>query len=330
MDPEEAVGNILEFTPEIPTWPQLPRMGFRHNMIVQFATGIPGVVVDEETKNVFLNLSKTPAHKVETYYERLLGENADNFRLDEEYFPGLHALAAHARQIRSARAVKGHMSGPVTMGTQVMSERKTPVLYEQTEMEILLRTLKMKAKWQSVFLKDLNPNPILLVDEPSMTLLGSPCVPLQKEMAVNLINEVLGEIDAIKGIHCCGNTDWPVLLETGIDILSFDAYSWAHTIALYPSEVESFISRGGRLAWGITPTTDAAIETESADLLMKRLHEGMSRLVEKGIDMDEVMESSIITPACGLGLVAPLNAVKALGMTREISARMRKERETAR
>ncbi len=294
-------------------------------MIAQFAHDIPGTVIDEKTRNVFLNVSSVPANELESYYGRLLDEDAKGFPLDEDHFPGLHRLAARSAQLKSAKAVKGHMSGPVTMGTQILTEDKTPVLYEETGMELLLKTLKMKARWQQEFLKKLNPNTIVIVDEPSMTLLGSPCVPIQKESAANLINEVMGGINGLKGVHCCGNTDWGVLMGLDIDVLSFDAYSFAETLALYSSDVESFLSRGGRLAWGITPTTDANIEKESVDTLMTRFQEALGHLVDKGIGMSTILDSSLITPACGLGMVTPANAVKALGMTSDLSARLRKQ-----
>jgi hypothetical protein len=324
---EEAVSTVLRFTPEIPSWPQLPRMGIKHNMIVQFAHDIPGIAVNEETKNVYLNPSKAPSGVLEAYYEMLLSENPDRFALDEEHFPGLFTLAKNADRLRLSRAVKGQMSGPVTMGLQILGEKRTPVLYEQTEMELLLKSLRMKAKWQQGFLRRLNANTIIFFDEPGMALMGSPCVPLQKETAIGLIEEALGSVGGAKGIHCCGNTDWSALLETSVDILSFDAYNWGHTIPLYSSSIESFLSRGGKLAWGIVPTLDESIEKENVDSLMTRFQEGLSQLTEKGIDVDTILDSSFITPACGLGLVSPANAAKALSMTRELSMRLRKERE---
>ena len=294
-------------------------------MIAQFAHDLPGAVIDEKTKNVFLNLSTASAKKLEDYYERLLSDETGRFPLDKEHFPGLYRLATRTDPLRSSIAVKGQMSGPVTMGMQVLTDNKTPVLFEQAEMELMLKTLKMKARWQQDFLKRLNPNPIIIVDEPSMTLLGSPCVPIQKESAASLINEVLGGISGMKGIHCCGNTDWAVLMEMDIDVLSFDAYNLAHTLPLYASSVESFLSRGGRLAWGITPTIDVNIEKETVGSLMTRFQEALRQLIEKGLDMDTVLRSSLITPACGLGMVTPANAAKALGLTSELSSRLRKE-----
>ena len=58
------------------------------------------------------------------------------------------------------------------------------------------------------------------------------------------------------GIHCCGKADWPLVINSGADIISFDAYDYSGTIALYPGEFSGFLKKGGYLAWGIVPTTE--------------------------------------------------------------------------
>ena len=73
------------------------------------------------------------------------------------------------------------------------------------------------------------------------------------EETANTVKEAGG----ISGIHCCGNADWPSVLKSSIDILNFDAYGYFDAFAIYHSEVRGFLEKGGYLAWGIVPTTDA-------------------------------------------------------------------------
>jgi len=55
-----------------------------------------------------------------------------------------------------------------------------------------------------------------------------------------LLEEVFKGIKGIKGLHCCGNTNWSVLLDTTIDILSFDAYNYASSLSTHSGKVKSF------------------------------------------------------------------------------------------
>jgi len=87
-----------------------------------------------------------------------------------------------------------------------------------------------------------------------MAAFGSVGVQLSKERIISLLEEVLAGISRLKGVHCCGNTDWSVLLDTSVDIISTDTYNYAQSLSLYPAEVKKFLDRGGTIAWGVIPT----------------------------------------------------------------------------
>jgi hypothetical protein len=86
-----------------------------------------------------------------------------------------------------------------------------------------------------------------------------------------------------------------VLLSTNLDILSFDAYGYLETLSLYPKELKAFLERGGILAWGIVPTSEAIIK-EDAKSLVGRFKEGVEALSKKGIDRT-LLERVILTPS---------------------------------
>jgi hypothetical protein len=93
-------------------------------------------------------------------------------------------------------------------------------------------------------LRKISPNTIIFVDEPYLHSIGSAFFALSSEQVVSLIKEVFSGISGIKGIHCCGQSDWSVIISTGLDILSFDAFNYAQSLTLYPKEVKSFIEKG--------------------------------------------------------------------------------------
>jgi hypothetical protein len=135
------------------------------------------------------------------------------------------------------------------------------------------------------------------------------------------MNESMEGIGCHRAVHCCGNTDWGMVLSTDLDILSFDAYGYGRTLALFPSELSSFLDRGGVVSWGIVPNSGG---TEvSAEALSDMLESQIGLLEAKGIDGDKVAEQSMITPQCGLGGAEESTADRVIALTGQVSELMR-------
>jgi len=164
---------------------------------------------------------------------------------------------------------------------------------------------------------------IVFFDEPSLSSYGSAFSSLNQEDVIHSLNECFDAIKGLKGIHCCGNTDWGLLLETHLDILSFDAYGYLETISLYPKQLSAFLERGGVLAWGIVPTSEAILK-EDAQSLIKRFKEGVKALAKKGID-PSLLQRAILTPSCGTASLSIPLSERVCQLTSEVSKRLRGE-----
>ena len=126
-------------------------------------------------------------------------------------------------------------------------------------------------------------------------------------------------VDCYRGIHCCGNTNWPLLLRTNIDILSIDAYQYGENLIMFPDELTEFYGRGGAVAWGIVPSGDDYIEVETVESLVDRMESIFDKMEEKGINRQKAAAQSLITPQCGLGLVDTANVDKVLDLLQGVS-----------
>ena len=318
-DPAEACSIVLAKLPEIPVWPQLPHQSFLENMYAQYSEGFPGVVLESE--HIYVNRSTDLSESLEKFYAAYLENDIDKYAVSMEYAAGLHQfLSLKVKPF----AVKGQVTGPISFGLVVTDQDRRPILYDETLADALAKHLRMKAAWQERELAKLSPNTIIFIDEPYLASLGSAFVSLDNDTVISLTNEVLGGISKLKGMHCCGNTDWSVLLTTDIDILSFDAYNYGESLALYPAAVKAFLDRGGVLAWGIIPSEEATLPGETAPNLLARLEKLMRLLSGKGIDYDILLERCLITPSCGLGSISSQAAVKALELTAEVSREFRR------
>ncbi len=323
-DPRVACERVLQYLSAIPAWPQLPRRSFRENMYAQFGERFPGLVVDVEREKVWVDRERAN-EELEAFYLAYLEDRVDEWGIGSEYAAGLHAFLALKEAVGAAVAVKGQITGPISMGLQVTDAALRPVLYDEILADALAKHLRLKAAWMERQLRRLHPQVILFVDEPYLSAFGSAFISLSREQVIALLTEVFAGISGLKGIHCCGNTDWSVVLETRPDILNLDAYNYAQSIALYPEAVHAFLHRGGIIAWGIVPQEEAAIRSATVEDLLGRLYAAWALLEAKGISREELLGGCLVTPSCGLGAVSPQAAERALELTAAVSNRLREQ-----
>ena len=318
--PEAACLAVLRFLPHIPAWPQLPKRSWLEGMYVQFGEGLPGV--GEQGERIYIDTNRDvdqPLRQLQEDYEAMA---VDSYALSQERAAGFHAFLAS--KLGNPRAVKGQITGPISCGLSITDQDRKPILYHDIFSDALAKHLRLKAAWQEKKLSSLGYPTIIFVDEPYMSVFGSAHFALSREQTTSLLDMVLGGIQGVKGVHCCGNTDWSVLLSTSTQIISFDAYDYAHTLPLYPDEVKAFLGRGGAIAWGIVPNDEESLARETLSSLRDRLEEAMAPFTRKGIPFHQLLSQGLVTPSCGLAPLSPEASLKALELLSQLSQEMRK------
>ena len=324
-DVESACRLVVEQFPEIPFWPQLPRLSFNETMYVQYSEKLPGLVIDNN--KIYVDLFQDLNDEFEEFYMDYMANRIANFAQSREYVGGLYRFLEYGNELNGIKAIKGQITGPISFGLQVVDDRSKPIYYDGMMRDILVKNIKMKAHWQEEQLSQICDTTIISVDEPYLTSIGSGTVNLNPVDVQDNIQEVLNFIKGLKGMHCCGNTDWPLLMDTSIDILFLDAFSYAKNLALYPAELQAFLDRGGMIGWGIVPTVSQDLQAENIVSLTNRFENVLTMLVERGIKFGELLHQSLITPSCGLGTMTLEEAEKALRMTNKLSKIIRKKYE---
>jgi hypothetical protein len=310
-DHQQALDWILEATPEIPLWPQLPAIP-QERMLSQFVEGLPGIIEAEE--RTYFDISSTAFSDAQlSFYEEYLQVTehpgqllASRFKTSPERAAGLYLLAKQAeKEGKQVTAVKGQVTGPFTMLTGISDADMKLGYYDPTFRDIVVKGIAMKAAWQVAFLKQACDIPVLLfIDEPALAGLGSSSF---VSVSVDDIARDLAEVTAaihssggLAGVHVCANTDWNVLLASDIDILSFD------------------------VAWGIIPTAEPEnVVKESSESLVSLWEKQAVLLSGDTWDTGALLQQTIITPSCGTGSLSPELAQKVLRLTKEVSAELR-------
>jgi len=328
QDVERACDIVLESFPEIPAWPQLPRLNLRENMYIQVSEGMPCLVLDEKKGMVYFQTKGDITGELEKFYKNIIEDRIEYFKITQNYAAGFHSFVERLKRklskeqgIAGVLALKGQLIGPISFGLTVTDENKKSIIYHDELAEVAVKSCGMKARWQIARMKDVFPETIIFIDEPYLSSFGSAFVSLGRDEVVNYLNQVIDSIkleDAIAGIHCCGNTDWSILIDTKVDIISFDAYNYLETISLYPEKLNEFFTQGRYLAWGIVPASARAMEEEIEDLV-KRFENGFRVLVNKGIEEEKILKNLLITPSCGTGTLPIGVAERVMKLTRGVS-----------
>jgi methionine synthase II (cobalamin-independent) len=317
-----ACAQVIHYLRDIPAWPQLPKRSFLENMYAQYSQGFPGLVIKGD--KIYVDRNQDLTRQLEQFYTDYLANDFSRYTLTPEYALGFHAFLTMDKL--KPRAVKGHVTGPVSWGLTVTDETGKGILYDETLGDVVPKFLRLKASWQEQALSKLCKSTIVFVDEPYMTAFGSIAMQLSREQVISLLGETFAGIKGIKGVHCCGNTDWSILLQTSVNIIHFDAYNYADSLAIYPPEVKKFLDRGGCVGWGIIPTNAEAVARETANSLKDRLESAMAPFTRKGIPFKRLIEQGLLLPACGLGPIGSESAAeRALQLLADLSTAIRKK-----
>jgi hypothetical protein len=296
-------------------------------MYAQYIEGFPCAVIDEDKKKVWIDTSKDLMGEIEKVYQKILDEDYGYFAVTEKHAAGFYEFLSQAKSadLSNIAYLKGQITGPISFGLSVTDEKKQSILYNPELSEVIVKVLAIKAKDQIRKLKGIFSDVIIFIDEPYLVSIGSSVVNIKKEDVTSKIKETIDAIHlegALAAIHCCGNTDWSILLDLDLDILNFDAYNFLQSLSLYPDSLKAFLDRGKYLAWGIVPTSDD-IKDITDGALIERLNKGFDYLAGKGINKDLILDSLMLTPSCGCGALGHDDASRVLDLNARLSYKLK-------
>lgn len=329
----EATELIFEHTPQVPIWPQLP-VNKQEGMIPQFLAGFPGVA-EEDGKTYIDSEGEDFDTQFLSFFEEYLmvvegGTPLENsrFALTPEIARGFFELLDIGMQNKDTLlGLKGQVTGPITFCTGVVDKEGRAIFYNEQLRDAAVKMLTLKGQYQARKMADIAQPAIVFFDEPGLSGFGSSAfITITVEEITDCLSEVFSGVKAengLTGVHVCANTEWSLLFDAGVDIVSYDAYSYFDRLILYPDHLKEFFARGGILATGIVPTNAEDIDAAETEQLVDQWFEQTAQLVEIGIPERTVYEQTFITPSCGTGTVSVAQMKKVMELTRDVSAAVR-------
>ena len=329
---EKAVDVVLANIPDAPIWPQLPKLGLREQMEIQYSEGMPAQVLDEAKGRMYFNTAADSSEAFAQFYESYMtamdpdSGNGDcsSMAITPTFSKGIYALENRLKASgKKLPCVKVQTTGPISFSLTLVDENKRAIYYNDEFRDMIVKALAMKCRWQIQKFKSFADNIICFVDEPILSAFGSSTyVSVQRADVVQYLKEMVDAIHtdgAIAGIHCCGNTEWSIPVDAEMDLINFDAFQYGDTLGMYPEAMTKHLRRGGILAWGIVPTS-AVVREQTAEGLMAKMEgllQGLSTKV--GMDTKTILTQSMITPSCGTGSLPEPDAEKVFSLIGQVS-----------
>ncbi len=314
-----ALDLVFRHLPEVPHWPQLPAGGEEEGFVRQYLSPLleRGLVKTENGRPYFDTAANDWLDKLTRFYEEVLenGDPSSAFGFPEGEAAGFYGFLERLRSSGTGTAValKGQLSGPVTIGFQLTDHTLQPAFYRNDLRDVLVRSLALQVRWQARQLGAFGLPVILFIDDPSICCFGqSTFVGLSagtiKESLLPLIEAAHTE-GAYAGVHACAGVDWSLLFTLPFDLVNVDVYHYFTSLLLYAADYDCFLTGGGALAFGLVPTS-AEVEEESAQRLLSRLDEYMAVLERKGVNGARMRKQMMLTPSCGTGTLTEAQAVR--------------------
>ncbi|GAB6886966.1 hypothetical protein JCM13304A_04640 [Desulfothermus okinawensis JCM 13304] len=292
--PHTDVDRALELAMslDVPFWPQLPLYNFYEDMYVQASENFPGIILDTQNRTIRFSKDK--------FYEELPNiienyENEDIFDISSKYSVVYPKFLK--KDLSQYPAIRGQMEGPISFGFNIVDENDRPILFDDEVRPFLYEFMAKRVNVQLERLKQKNKNAFMFIDEPGLQFLFSALSGYSDVFAKQDIESFLSQINRPRGIHLCGNPDWDFLFGFDMDIASIDIYTNQKVIPLYGKSIKSFLDRGGTIVWGIVPTNFEPFEKETLDTLKKLLMDIWNSVLKSGIDRDELISKSMLSPA---------------------------------
>jgi len=333
---DEAMMLVKKDFSEIPFFPQLTNINKNEDMIIQILEGLPSFLasnienfsVDTESDEFFEQLEEFFCD----YEEVISGSNSgllEKYGISESFSSSFPFFEKIIKQTKPKYA-KGQIAGPFTVATSISDKNGKSLVYDETLCDVIVKLLSLKVLWQIKRIKLANPDttPIIFMDEPSLSQLGtSAYLTISEDSVVEMLKsivEIIKSNGGISAIHCCGKCDWSIPIKAGVNIINLDAFGFGQHLSIFSSDVNEFLINGGKIAWGLVPTLDTeALGKVSIESLVERFEQCVKYLTKKGIDEKLIIDNSLVTSSCGAGSLSVEDAERAMNLVSDLSKILR-------
>lgn len=290
---------------DVASIPSLPRRSPAESSIAQALVGASGVTLGQYG-TVAVDVDRLdPAAPVVTDLRR------DNF-------VGFRTFLEFASDQQYTGPVKWQFVGPISVGIALRRAGAPPEL----AFTVALGAVRSHLQALTTAVAEALPESpqLVIIDEPFARDLMSRDFPIPPGEAVDLLSAAMAAVEPIAtvGVHCCGEFDMAMVLESGPSVLSLPASRSLIPLAGY---LDRFLRNGGWIAWGAVATEGPIGVTSNRS--WHQLASLWDDLVRHGLDRELLHRQCLLTPECGLGTHSTAVAERVCHSLHDVSRRVR-------
>jgi methionine synthase II (cobalamin-independent) len=301
---------------DVPYLPQLPAGNPQEFMLPAAIDGLPGLRYDGEGLcSIDLNDWQEGRESFGASIESAL--SSGDLEMFEPSPQACRAWKPFLWEIgnRKLAFAKAQIAGPATVRWATKTSTGDSASHLPDLDKQLFQLLLAKGLAMAKAIRRASATPIIYLDEPGLYALdrtnAQHLIALQE---IKVLIMALQREGALVGLHCCGNTEWALLLDSGVDLLSLDVRLSLDAVLEERDALERFLASGAAFSLGIIPTNVAAsfAVSELVDSVEASLTATLGPRRAR-----EVMLRSVLTPACGLAMRSVVVAEQTFEQLRE-------------
>ena len=197
--------------------------------------------------------------------------------------------------------------------------------------KVVIQTICVKALWIIHKIKKLSPEtrPLIILEEPLLYKIGDikrENEDVTRDVIINMFSKVISKIheyEGLVGIQCFEKCDWKIPIDSGVDLISFDAYNNPNNLNIMPEKINEYLVRGGRINWAIVPVmNETIVKSLSVEYIYDRFIKTIEGLIVAGTSEKLTYNRATISIQGDINSLPLIFAEKALIVANQVSKRI--------
>ena len=318
--------NMIRLFEEIPYLPDLPVLSSEENVLNRTIENIP-CFTKEKRLELIENDVKKIANKIDALYNSSDYAGLDAFKSSslffEDYIKIINRIKPQNTIIR--------LMGPFSLMKEISNIDLYKMISDRAFRKFFLQCIVLKAIWYINQVKSVSPDtaPIILFEDYSLNKFGT--LKLKNETVTDdtitniyqKLSQKIHSAGAYIGIECFEKCNWQLMIESNVDLISFNALNHHTSFSIITDKINSFLSKGGYINWAYIPTSnETSVKNIKIDEISRKLENIMNELVDDGVRRELLYNHSTVSVLGNVDKLPIIFAEKALIISTQLGKRI--------